>query len=824
MSPSGRRFAHRDSVSLMQLSEEADRRAAVSNDLEIRLQSALATIDELRRENARLQALAAGVAVPTPPLLTSPPGSAIDDVTVDAHSPGGEKIALFRRLFRGREDVYAHRWEARDGRSGYSPALRPGARRERGQQPDPEVVLPLDDEVVQSHLLGRRVIGIYPLLDNETCWLLAIDFDKSSWQADIGAVWRACDALGVPAAVERSRSGRGGHIWIFFDRPVAATIARNLGCALLTQAIDHRHQIGLASYDRLFPSQDTMPKGGFGNLIALPLQRLARRDDNTVFLDRDFQPFPDQWRYLASVNRFSAADCERIVSKAARAGTILGVGASWFETDEEANQPWTLKPSRRRVEARIAGPLPAAVEVVIANRVFIATADLPPALVSRLRRLAAFPNPEFYRAQAMRLWTGNKPRVIDCSEDFPAHLALPRGALDEVRSLLERHGVRVDIRDQRQFGVPVSLTFHGELTPAQREAADALAAHDLGVLVAPTAFGKTVIGAWLIARRGVNTLVLVHRQQLADQWRERLATFLDIPPRSIGQFGGGRNKGRGTIDIGMLQSLSPRGEVKDLVADYGHVLVDECHHVPAVSFERVLREARARYVTGLTATPTRKDGHDPIVVMQCGPIRHRVDARQQAESRPFAHVVVPRMTRFTLPPELVDPGIQEIYSRPVADWPRTERIVADVLEAIRRGHSPLVLTERTEHLEQMQELLASHVEHLVVLRGGMGAGQRRAVAAAIKAIPDDAPRVLLATGRYIGEGFDDARLDTLFLALPVSWRGTVQQYAGRLHRLHERKRAVTIVDYVDVLVPMLARMHQKRLRGYAAIGYSVAEP
>jgi hypothetical protein len=290
----------------MRFSEEADRRTAPSDDLETRLQSALSTIDELRQENARLKALAADVAVRTPILLKSPTAAAITSVAFDAHSPHGDKIALFRRLFRGREDVYAHRWEARDGRSGYSPALRSGARRERGQRPDPEVLLPLDDEVVQSHLLGRQVIGIYPLLDDETCWLLAIDFDKSSWQADIGAVWRACDALGVPAAVERSRSGRGGHIWIFFDRPVAATIARNLGCALLTQAIDHRHEIGLASYDRLFPSQDTMPKGGFGNLIALPLQRLARRDDNTVFLDRDFHPFPDQWRYLASVNRLSS--------------------------------------------------------------------------------------------------------------------------------------------------------------------------------------------------------------------------------------------------------------------------------------------------------------------------------------------------------------------------------------------------------------------------------------------------------------------------------------------------------------------------------------
>ncbi len=764
------------------------------------------------------------VAVPAPPsaLRLPAPQPRPTAAPVTAHSSDRDKITLFRSLFRGREDVFAQRWEARDGRSGYAPALRPGARRERGQRPDPHVLLPLNDEVIEHHLRGQRVIAIYPLLEDETCWLLAIDFDKSSWQADIGAVWTACDAFGVPAVVERSRSGRGAHLWIFFDQPVAAALARNLGCALLTKAIDHRHQIGLASYDRLFPSQDTMPNGGFGNLIALPLQRLARRDGNTIFLDRDYQPVPDQWQYLASVTRLAAAECERIVREAARTGTILGVDESRFETDEEAKRPWTVPPSRRKLEPQIDEALPARVELVVASRVFVPTADLPAVLISQLRRAAAFPNPEFYRAQAMRLWTGKTPRVIDCSEDFQAHLALPRGVLEDVRRLLVRHGVQVGIRDQRQPGVPIPLTFHGELTPGQREAAEALAAHDLGVLAAPTAFGKTVIAAWLIAHRGVNTLVLVHRQQLVDQWRERLATFLGISPRSIGQFGGGRNKGRGTIDIGMLQSLNPRGEVRDLVADYGHIIVDECHHVPAVSFERVLSEARARYVTGLTATPTRKDGHHPIVNMQCGPIRHRVDARREAELRPFDHVVVPKATAFSVPPESVDPGIQEIYSCLVADRPRTEGIVADVLEAVAQGRSPLVLTERTEHLERMQELLTPHIEHLIVLRGGMGAGQRRAVAASLKAIPDNAPRVLLATGRYIGEGFDDARLDTLFLALPVSWRGTIQQYAGRLHRLHDRKRAVRIVDYVDVRVPMLAKMHQKRLRGYAAIGYVVS--
>jgi superfamily II DNA or RNA helicase len=792
-------------------------------ELESKLEEALAAVRDLRYENDLLRARVVDrrpESTDTPARDPMPLGAV--GTTIGRDSSEAEKITLFRSLFRGRDDVYAYRWESRDGRSGYAPALRPGAKREKGQRPDPSVLLPFDDSVAQSHLTGQKVIGVYPLLEDETCWLLAIDFDKSSWQEDVREVLATCDYLGAPAALERSRSGRGAHLWVFFNSPVAAATARNLGCALLTRALDKRHQIGFDSYDRLFPNQDTMPRGGFGNLIALPLQRVARHSGNTEFLDRDFQPFPDQWKFLASIPRLTATDCERIVRDAAREGMILGIEASWFETEEQAREPWTLSPSRHRRDAPIAGPMPAAVEVVMANRVFIPKPELPPAMLSRLRRLAVFQNPEFYRAQAMRLSTWDKPRVIDCSEDFPDHLALPRGTLAEVLKVFEKQGVWVNLKDERQGGTSVALSFKGELTEDQRVAAEALVAHDIGVLVAPTAFGKTVIGAWLIAKRGVNTLVLVHRQQLADQWRERLAAFLDIPTRSIGQFGAGRNKGKGTIDIGMLQSLSAKGEVRDVVADYGQVLIDECHHVPAVTFERVLSEVRARYVTGLTATPTRKDGHDPILVLQCGPIRHRVDARAQAEAQPFEHVVVPRLTSFALSVDAADAGIQEIYSRLVDDQARTDMIVTDVLEAVGDGRAPLVLTERTEHLERMQELLASRVENLIVLRGGMGAGERKAVAASLKSIPDHSPRVLLATGRYIGEGFDDARLDSLFLALPVSWKGTIQQYAGRLHRLHERKRAVTIFDYVDVHVPMLARMYQKRLRGYAAIGYLMA--
>lgn len=783
-----------------------------------------AAVRVLEAENARLrhrvQELKAGVQRQPQDVRALRNEEAAGAVTNE--SSVQRKLALYQRLFRGRDDVYAVRWERADGRSGYAPALRAGAPRGRGVKHDDGDFLPLTPQVVRSHLLGDATIGIYPLLRDETCWWLAIDFDSEGWQKDALAVADACDSLGIPVAMERSRSGQGAHLWIFFAAPVAASLARNLGSVVLTRALDRRYQIGLDSYDRLFPSQDTLPSGGFGNLIALPLQGERRRGGNTVFVDRTLEPYIDQWRYLSTIRSVEPAHAEAIVRDAMRAATALGVTANWFDVDaENQRQPWTLPPSRRRPEPPGPRLLLSQVSAVLANRLFIAKDGLAPVLINQLRRLAAFQNPEFYRAQAMRLSTFGKPRLIDCSEDFPEHLALPRGCLPAARKLLAHNALAMEIEDARCDGTAITVTFRGRLSQEQGHVATALAEHEFGVLSAPTAFGKTVIGAWLIAERGVNTLVLVHRQHLLDQWRQRLADFLDLPPEAIGQIGGGKRRPTGIVDVSLLQSLSSQGEVNDVVASYGQVIVDECHHVPAVNFERVLSEARARYVVGLTATPRRKDGHHPIIAMQCGPVRVKVDARAQATARPFEHEVVVRTTGFTLPEHLANAGIQEIYSQLVADTSRTRLIVGDVLAAVNGGRSPLVLTERREQLDELARQLTPHVPHVLVLRGGMGVRRRRELAAALAAVPEDEPRLLLATGRYIGEGFDDGRLDTLFLTLPVAWRGTIQQYAGRLHRVHEGKQLVQIFDYVDIHVPVLLRMLRKRVAGYEEIGYAV---
>ncbi|MFZ5768518.1 MAG: DEAD/DEAH box helicase family protein [Bacillota bacterium] len=516
----------------------------------------------------------------------------------------------------------------------------------------------------------------------------------------------------------------------------------------------------------------------------------------------------------------STDEVEAIVREAARTGSVMGVRAS-LAGEDEGEDPWTLPPSGRKVEKPITGPLPEKVRVVLSDLVYVEKEGLPSALLNRLVRLAAFQNPEFYRAQAMRLSTFGKPRVIACVEEFPRHIGLPRGCLEEALELLEQLGIGVEIADERFPGRPIDVTFRGELRPLQEEAANALLGHDIGILCAGTAFGKTMVAAWLIAARKVNTLVLVHRRHLLDQWKERLREFLGVPHGAVGEIGGGKVRPTGVIDVALIQSLCRKGEVRDVVAEYGQVIVDECHHASAFSFEHVLKRVKARYVVGLTATPTRRDGHHPIVIMQCGPIRFRVRPREQVRSRPFEHVVIPRRTEFRMPPEFSEPSIQDIYTALAGDRGRNELILSDLLEAVRDGRSPLLLTERTEHVEHLAGRLTGLVRNVFVLRGGMGARQRREVAEQLAAVPDGEERVLIATGRYIGEGFDDARLDTLFLAMPVSWRGVLEQYAGRLHRLHEGKRVVMIYDYVDVHVAVLVRMYRKRLKGYRSIGYSI---
>ena len=728
-----------------------------------------------------------------------------------------EKLALFRRLFRGRSDVYPIRWEGKtSGKSGYTPACANEWRTGVCEKPrikcgncSNRLLIPLSDAVIYDHLAGKHTVGVYPLLEDDTCHFLAVDFDEAEWQDDARAFMQSCEELGVPAALEISRSGKGAHVWVFFASRVSARDARCLGTAIISHTCSRTRQLKLSSYDRLFPNQATMPKGGFGNLIALPLQKGPREQGFSVFVDAGLRPYPDQWTFLSSIQPMAAHDIEPTLLRAT--GDVHPLDVTFID-DEDLATPWKRENTSAR---KLAGPCPGSLTVTLANQVYFEKAQLPQALANRLIRLAAFQNPEFYKAQAMRMSVWNKPRVIGCAENYPQHIALPRGCLDAALSLLRENGIACELRDERFGGQPLEVSFVGNLRLDQEAAIAEMLPHDAGVLCAPTAFGKTVTAAAMIARRGVNTLVLVHRTELLKQWQERLQVFLGIGKGMVGTIGGGKAKPTGKIDIAVMQSLSRQGEVNPLVETYGQVIVDECHHVGAVSFDAILKRTTAKYVLGLTATPIRQDGQQPIIFMQCGPIRH---AAAKPAGTPHDLEVAPRLrhARIDL---AADAGIQDVFRHLANDLARTAAIATEVREAIAQGRKVLVLTERTEHLDAIKAELDGLQPTLFVLHGRMSRKQRAALVADLDRLAPDAPRILLSTGKLVGEGFDHPPLDTLILAMPVSWKGTLQQYAGRLHREYASKSDVRIIDFVDTGHPALLRMWEKRQRGYRTMGY-----
>ena len=719
------------------------------------------------------------------------------------------RVALFASLFRGRPDVFATRWESRTqpGRSGWAPRCanewRPGVcekPRVKCAACAHRKFVPFCEAEVRRHLEGHQTIGIYPLLADETCWLVAIDLDGATWSEDAGALREVASEAEVPVLVEHSRSGHGAHVWVLFARPLAARIARGIGSWLLTQAMSRR-SISMDSYDRLFPNQDTMPTGGFGNLIALPLQRARRAEGCTEFVDETLEPYPDQWTYLAGVKRLDGRRAELLAADAERAGGTLGL-PHWSDTKPTTvARPLTPQPA-----------LPSTITARLSGRVEIPLAGLPAELRDRLRRTAAFPNPVFFERERARLSTYKTPRVIACHEDAGDRLLLPRGCLDAIRHEFHAAGAALVVEDSRTDGSPIDVSFSGTLSPDQRGAVDAMAAHATGVLVAPPGSGKTVMATALIAQRRCSTLVLVHRRPLLEQWIKRLSRFLDLNPDEIGSPA--TEPGEGGIDVAMIQTLTRR-DTTEMLDRYGHVVVDECHHVPAISIERLLRDVPARHITGLTATPRRRDGHQPIIAMQCGPVRHTLTHTHATETD-VRRVLVERRTDFDPAVLPTDPGIQEILGAIASDPGRTKRIADDVLVELAHGRFPLVLTERRAQLDALAKLLEEHMSTLVTLHGGMGVRARRS---ADKLLASDGPRIVLATGRYIGEGFDDPRLDTLVLAMPIAWKGTMIQYAGRLHRHHDAKHEIRILDYVDHEIPVLRRMYAKRQRAYASLGY-----
>jgi superfamily II DNA or RNA helicase len=773
----------------------------------------------LRTENARLIALlvAHGVEWRLPQKTHSEPTPDVEPSNFSAT----EKVTLFRRLFRGRTDVFPIRWESKTtGKVGYAPSCANEWKAGVCNKPrikcsdcNHRLLSPLTDTVIYEHLTGRCTVGVYPLLADDSCHFLAADFDEAEWKEDAQSFIQSCHELGVPAALEISRSGNGAHAWIFFSSCVSARDARRLGTAIISHTCSRTRQLKLESYDRLFPNQDTMPKGGFGNLIALPLQKKPREKGCSVFVDATLHPYPDQWGFLASIKPMPADDIEPTILRAT--GGVHPLDVTFIE-EEDLKEPW-----KRSVPAakKMPGVMPASLTVTLGNLIYFEKDQLPQALTNRLIRLAAFQNPEFYKAQAMRMSVWGKARVICSAENYPKHIALPRGCLDAVQELLRQNSIRCEMRDERYEGECIDIAFAGTLRIDQEAALAAMLHHDTGVLCAPTAFGKTVMAAAMIAERGVNTLVLVHRTELLKQWQERLQSFLGIGKGVVGTIGGGKAKPTGKIDIAVMQSLSRQGEVNPLVENYGQVIIDECHHIGAASFDAILKRVKAKFVLGLTATPIRRDGQQPIIFMQCGPIRHKA---AKPASAPHDLEVIPQILhkRIDLP---VDTGIQDVFRQLAIDEERTMAIAAKIEDSFSQGRKVLVLTERSEHLDAIQAALIEKIPALFVLHGRMTKKLRTTLIAELNALPADEPRVLLATGKLVGEGFDHPPLDTLVLAMPISWTGTLQQYAGRLHREHATKTDVKVIDFVDTGHPALIRMWDKRQRGYRSMGYKIKD-
>lgn len=562
-------------------------------------------------------------------------------------------------------------------------------------------------------------------------------------------------------------------------------------------------------------------------MIALPFQGQAQKSGNSLFVDDRFVPYTDQWAFLSSLPKITPEQLEECLRQLCRDGDMGDLADT-----EEKQAPWKSKRVRRKL-TRADFPLQG--KLTFSNLIYIEKAGFSQAALNAIKRLAAFPNPEFRAKQAMRLPVYGTPRVLDCGYEDDAYIGIPRGCMDVVMELFEQHDVPFALDDLRYKGRSIDVSFMGTLRPEQEPAAQALFAEDMGVLSATTAFGKTVIGAWLIGERKINTLILVQSSALLEQWKASLEQFLDIrevlpePPKKrgrkkkmhlIGQIGAGKNTRSGIVDIAIMQSLFEGEEksVKAFTEEYGMIIVDECHHVAAFTFESILKSVHAKYIYGLSATPVRKDGHHPIIFMQCGPIRYLVDAKSQAEKRTFSHFVIPRFTRTRLPNA---GGIQDLYAGVVANNSRNDLLIADTLKLIQEGRTPILLTERKEHAAVLASLLKGKVQNVFLLVGSDKQKDKREKLSALQDIPPGEDVVVVATGKYIGEGFDSPRLDTLLLAMPISWKGTLAQYAGRLHRNYEGKNEVRIYDYVDVHVPVLERMYHKRLKGYAELGYQV---
>ncbi len=794
----------------------------------------------LRKENTELRSLLCAHGIEYKPRPTNVIDSIYSPISLPVFKLSlDERVALFMSLFKGREDVFARRWFSKStGKAGYQPVCVNEWRRgvcdkktyKCAECPNRDFA-PLTSQDVYRHLEGKDenccdVVGLYAIMPDNNCSFLCTDFDdkscKHGYKDDVLAFVGVCRDWQIPYAIERSRSGNGAHVWIFFEEPLPAFKARRLGNAILTEAMNHDGRMSLNSYDRFFPNQDRLPEGGFGNLVALPLQGQARKNLNSVFVDDDFLAYKDQWTFLYNIKKLREDDVDKQLS--------LHVNEEFgaLSTSSES-KPWVTPTSQDVTKADFYSTM----EIVKADKIYIPLKSISAKVLNHLKRIAAFKNPEFYSKQALRLSTYSVPRIISCFDITDEYLAMPRGCEDAILSFLNDNNVKYSITDETSHGKKISVTFTGKEREEQTDAINALLTYSNGVLHATTAFGKTVTAAAIIARKKVNTLILVHSKALLTQWHERLTEFLDIDfkepeePKKrgrkkvfspIGCLDSTCNTLHGVIDIALIQSCLDENGVKPFVQDYGMVIVDECHHVSSITFENVLKNIKAHTVYGLTATPIRKDGQQPIIFMQCGPIRFSADAKSQIAKQSFDRYLIPRFTSYRSITEDRQ-TITAMYQSLSEDTVRNDLIVKDICKVVDSGRTPIILTNRTSHVTLLAEKLKTTIPNVITLTGSDTTKDKREALQRLQTISPSEPLVIVATGKYVGEGFDYPRLDTLFLALPISWKGLVAQYAGRLHRENEGKKDVRIYDYIDIHEPVCDSMYRKRLKGYASIGY-----
>lgn len=757
-----------------------------------------------------------------------------------------ETAKFFFSMFHGRVDVYAKRYEKGyytvcDNRGKYGICPKKSGKKLKCAECLNKDWPSLNSTVLMQHIEGKRedcrdVVGVYVMLKDDTCRFIVFDFDNHNeeleaskgWQEEVDALRRICSLCGIDCLVERSRSGKGAHVWIFFSEPVPAVRARMFGNALVTKGAELVSMKDFLYYDRMLPMQDYLPENGLGNLIALPWQGQAMKRGNSLFVDEHWQPLKDQYKALTQVHKLSLQKVEDYIKEWCPDNNPYGQ----LQEDGEEPKERELFSDRRIFHYSDASDK---VRIILENGLYISKKGLQPRFQNALRRLAAYSNPEFYKNLKQGVSTKDMPRIVYCGYDDGDYIVLPRGIQTALTDALTDAGIQYELTDRRQPGRNVNVRFIGELYPEQADAVEKLSVYDNGVLHAATSFGKTVVGAYLIAQRKVNTLVLVHNVEIMSGWVKALEQFLQIDEpvptyttpsgrikhraSCIGTFNSQKNALSGIIDVAMITSLGRDDAVNPIVRNYGMVIMDECHHAAAYTSESVLRALTAKFVYGFTANTKRGDGQDKKIFMQLGPVRHRYSALERAEKQGIGHYVYPRFTRVVDVSEKLE--ISEALSLVAGSETRNLQIVSDTIECVKMGRTPIVMTKRKEHAARLYEMLRGSVQHVFLLQGGGSLKERELLRNRMAAVPKDETMLAVAIGQYVGEGFNYPRLDTLLLAMPISFESNVEQYAGRLNRDYDGKKDVIIFDYIDQYVPMLERMYHKRLRTYKRIGFEI---